>query len=373
MSTRRRRWLRIVIPFALWSVPAVALTAVSMRDGKHSFGDVFLREGVVWYYWALITPLILGMAERVPLERLKQFMGIAAHFGAALLAGAVCGVIGALGMKVAGPDPEMTRPINARFFLMAIVMWCCIGLVFYSMVVSIGFALVNQERLRVRELSASRLEAKLVEAQLGALRMQLHPHFLFNTLNTIAMFVRAGDAQTATRLLARLSELLRNLLDGGGAQEVPLRTELEYARRYLDIEGARFSDRLRVQVNVPEEVQEAFVPNLLLQPLLENAIQHGIAARASAGLIELKVVRANGKLHVQLRNEGPGLPANWSLESARGIGLRNTALRLHHLYAGDAQFKVQDCPSGVEVTVSMPYHTTPRTEAPSGNVASHDD
>jgi hypothetical protein len=368
----RRRWLRIVIPFALWSVPAAALTIVGTREGNRSFGNVFLREGMVWYYWALITPLILEMAERFPLERLKRFKGIAAHLGAALLAGALCGVIGALGVIAAGAElPRNASP--ARFLVVSIIMWSCIGLVFYSMVVSIGFALVNQERLRTRELAASRLEAKLVEAQLGALRMQLHPHFLFNTLNTIAMFVRAGDAPTATRLLARLSELLRNLLDGGSAQEVPLRTELEYAHRYLDIEGTRFSDRLHVHVNVPEEVQEAFVPNLLLQPLLENAIQHGIAARASAGLIELNVARANGRLNVQLRNEGPGLPPNWSLESARGIGLRNTALRLHHLYGADAQFNVQDCANGVEVTVSLPYHTTPRNEVMSASVASNDE
>jgi two-component system, LytTR family, sensor kinase len=247
---------------------------------------------------------------------------------------------------------------------MSIVLWCIIGTIFYSMTVSIGFALVNQERLRQRELAATKLEAKLVEAQLGALRMQLHPHFLFNTLNTIAMFMRAGDAQTSIRLLTRLSELLRSLLDGSGAQEVPLRTELEYARRYLDIEGTRFSDRLHVHVNVPDDVKDAFVPNLLLQPLLENAIQHGIAARASAGLIELNVVRANGRLNLQLRNEGPALPANWSLESARGIGLRNTALRLHHLYGGEAQFDVKDCVNGVEVAVSLPYRTSPRSEAP---------
>jgi two-component sensor histidine kinase len=367
----RRRWLRIAIPFALWSVPAIALTAVSMREGNRSFGNVFLREGLVWYYWALITPLILAMAERLPLERLKRFKGLAAHLGAALLAGAVCGLIGALGMIATGADlPGRASP--QRFLIVSIIMWCCIGLIFYSMVVSIGFALVNQERLRQRELAASKLEAKLVEAQLGALRMQLHPHFLFNTLNTIAMFMRAGDATTSIRLLARLSELLRNLLDGSGAQEVPLRTELEYARRYLDIEGARFSDRLHVHVNVPDDVQDAFVPNLLLQPLLENAIQHGIAARASAGLIELNVTRSNGRLSLQLRNEGPGLPDNWSLESARGIGLRNTALRLHHLYGGEAQFDVKDCVNGVEVAVSLPYHTTPRSETPSGTAVDNE-
>jgi LytS/YehU family sensor histidine kinase len=289
------------------------------------------------------------------------------HLGAALVAGVLAGVISGLATIAFAVKPPEVMP--GRIISSSIAGWCFIGLLFYSMTVVVGFALVNQERLRARELAASKLEARLVEAQLGALRMQLHPHFLFNTLNTIAMFMRAGDAPTSIRLLARLSELLRHLLDDGGAQEVPLRTELDYANRYLDIEGTRFSDRLRIDLAVPDELKEALVPNLLLQPLLENAIRHGIAARASAGAIELKVARSNGKLLVHLRNEGPGLPPGWSLEDARGIGLRNTALRLRHLYGTDAQFQVRDWTRGVEVDVSIPYHTTLK---PPGSAAQPD-
>jgi two-component system, LytTR family, sensor kinase len=277
----------------------------------------------------------------------------------ALLLGALDGLMTGLAAIAVGLDLGPRPIMPGKLLVTSVFAWSCAGLLFYSITVTVGFALDSQERLRVRDITASRLQARLVEAQLGALRMQLNPHFLFNTLNTIAMYVRAGDASTSIRLLARLSELLRHLLDDGGAQEVPLRTELEYAHRYLDIEGTRFSDRLRVHVNVAEDLKEALVPNLLLQPLIENAVKHGIAARASAGAIELNVVRNNGLLQLQLRNEGPALPPNWSLDSARGIGLRNTAMRLQHLYGADAQFDVRDWAHGVEVSVALPYHTAP--------------
>ncbi len=357
--TGRRRWLRRAVAFALWSVPALALTFFSYREAKTSFAHAFLSEALVWYYWALITPVILEIAEYFPLETVRSLRGFSVHLGSAIGLGMLAGILAGL---CAIAFPTEVRGTPEKILVNSIIGGTCIGLLFYSMVASVGFALVNQERLRARELAASKLEARLVEAQLGALRMQLHPHFLFNTLNTIAMFMRAGDAPTSIRLLARLSELLRHLLDDGGTPEVPLRTELEYANRYLDIEGTRFSDRLRVDLKVPDHLKDALVPNLLLQPLLENAIRHGIAARASAGTIELSVARSNGKLQVHLRNEGPNLPPNWSLESARGIGLRNTAMRLHHLYGNDAKFDVRDWPNGVEVNVALPYHTRPQAD-----------
>lgn len=183
-------------------------------------------------------------------------------------------------------------------------MWIPLGVIFYAALASVGLVLAYQQRLQERDVHAARLEAQLSEARLQELRNQLNPHFLFNTLNTVSMHVRDGDRQTSVRLLARLSELLRHVLDQGRAQEVPLRTEMEYVQRYLEIEGVRFSDRLRTHVNLPASVLDALVPSLLLQPLVENAVRHGIARQADAGRLELRAQRMDDRLRLEVLNTG---------------------------------------------------------------------
>ncbi|MGH7459757.1 MAG: sensor histidine kinase [Longimicrobiales bacterium] len=350
--------MRWGVPFLFWSVPAALITALGSLERNASFGSVFLREGLPWYYWALATPFILALARRYPLESLRTARGIAAHLGLALFAGMVYGLLTSL-INIAYPGTEASVRSTTQILITGTVFWMFFGLLFYTTVVCVGFALAYQERWRERELAASRLEARLVEAQLGALRMQLQPHFLFNSLNTVAMHVRDGDRTTAIRLLTRLSELLRHLLDGSNAQEVPLHVELEQVRRYLEIEGARFTDRLHFQLDLPAELADAFVPNLLLQPLVENAIRHGLAARASAGLIELTASQHDGQVAITLRNEGPRLPADWNIERTSGIGLRNTALRLQHLYGAASALRVSDWERGVRIDIALPYHTRP--------------
>jgi LytS/YehU family sensor histidine kinase len=196
--------------------------------------------------------------------------------------------------------------------------------------------------------------------------MQLQPHFLFNALNTVAMLVRQGDSQSAVRMLARLSELLRHILEEAGEQEASLEEELDLLTRYLEIEQVRFGDRLEVTVDLDEDARHALVPNLLLQPLAENAIRHGIARRAASGRIELSARREADRLILQLRNDGPDLPGGWSLDAGAGIGLRNTAARLRHLYGDAATLRlINSAEGGVEARVYIPYHTRPRVSAES--------
>jgi two-component system, LytTR family, sensor kinase len=354
----RRALLRWGLPFAFWSIPAALLTVIYVVEHRIGFGKAFLQGGVVWYYWALATPFVLMVARRYPLESLRTIKGFFVHLGAALATGGLYGLVYAVHSIALDTVPPTVTSLQ-HFVVMSVIFCMIFGGVFYTTIVSIGFALEYQERLRQREVAASQMEARLVEAQLNTLRMQIQPHFLFNTLNTIAMYVRDGDRATSVRLLTRLSELLRHLLDAGHAQEVPLQVELEQLRRYLEIEGSRFSDRLRVTVDVPTELQDAFVPNLVLQPLIENAIRHGVAAHAAAGAVQLTARRENGRLSLTLRNEGPPLPSGWSVSQASGIGLRNTVLRLQHLYGAQAELKIDNCDGGVCVEVQLPYRTTP--------------
>src|SRR6185436_7564987 len=187
-------------------------------------------------------------------------------------------------------------------------------------------------RYRERELAASQLQGQLAHAQLQALRMQLNPHFLFNALNSISMLVRGGRSGEAVRMLAGLGDLLRGVLEEERPNEVPLREELDFLTRYLAIEQIR-ADRLQVRMEVAPELMEARVPTLILQPLVENAIRHGISRSSAAGLVEIGARRENGSLLLSVRDDGPGLSAG---DGREGVGLTNTRARLARMY-GDAQ------------------------------------
>jgi ligand-binding sensor domain-containing protein len=212
------------------------------------------------------------------------------------------------------------------------------------------------KRDRDRELQASQLESKLTQAQLQILEMQLQPHFLFNTLNGIMVLIRE-DPETASLMIARLSEFLRLTLESAGAQEVTLRRELEFLDRYVQIERLRFGDRLTVEQDVPHELLDAMVPNLILQPLVENAIRHGVSKRRGQALISIGVTRDDGTLSIHVRDNGTGLPTRGSAELKEGVGLSNTRARLRHLYGQKQRFELNSPPDGgVSVLLSLPFH-----------------
>jgi two-component sensor histidine kinase len=349
-----RRLRRHLLIWAGWSVPAAFLAALSVVENpRYVDWKVIAASALPWYFWAFFTLSIVQHAKDHPPETMRRVRGVLRHLGVGVFLGALCGLMGAFAYLATGME---NRP-PAHLIITNVFFWCFFGLIFYSLITATGFVINGQKRLRERELLASQLEARLVEAQLHGLRMQLQPHFLFNTLNTIAMYVRDGDAATSIRVLTRLSELLRRVLDTSSAQEVPLSVELEQAMRYLEIETVRFSDRLKVTTNVPADVEQALVPNLSLQPLVENAIRHGIAKRGEAGAIKVEAKRRGDQLVLSVYNEGPLLPGDWQLGNTRGIGLSNTALRLHHLYGNLGRLSVTNANGGVVSEITLPYRT----------------
>jgi hypothetical protein len=357
-EARRGRRLRFILPVvAFWSIPGLLVSAMSLSErGNIGLLRAFLAFGMPWYFWALATPAILWFTRIFPIDTPARWRSLTAHTAIALLTGITFSVISISARLFSGaPGP----PATVLSVLREAGFWLPFELLFYGATASIGFALDYHRKLREREILASRMQARLVEAQLGALRMQLQPHFLFNALNTVAMLVRQGTSDTAVRMLARLGELLRQMLDDGGAQEVTLEEEVSLFARYLEIEQVRFGDRLDVSIDVDDEARGGFVPNLLLQPLAENAIRHGVAKQAFKSRIELRARREDGRIVVRLRNDGPSLPAGWTLSNA-GIGLRNTLARLKHLYGKEGTLRVIDAPEGgVEVIVLLPYHVVP--------------
>jgi two-component system, LytTR family, sensor kinase len=239
-------------------------------------------------------------------------------------------------------------------------------------VLSIQTAFRNYERFQERaraalrsELRASQLETQVAQARLSALKAQLQPHFLFNTLNAIVVLVRQQKGQQAEETLARFSDLLRAVLADMEAQEVTLARELEYLKLYLSIEELRFSDRLHFAIKVDPELLDAAVPHMGLQPLVENAVRHGIGTRTSAGIIEIDARRVVGPLgdhlHVSVRDDGPGFSAAGAhgVNSGMGLGLANTRARLKQLYGENAELRTEShADGGAVVTLVLPFRET---------------
>jgi len=248
------------------------------------------------------------------------------------------------------------RLLGVRFAVYLVVYWTIVG---------VGHALAYYRKYREREMLAIMLESRLAQTQLQMLKMQLQPHFLFNTLNAISALMHQ-DVELADQMLARLAQLLRATLESAGTQEVPLKQELEFVELYLEIEQARFGPRLVVHIDAEAETMDAGVPNLILQPLVENAIRHGIAPRPQTGHIEIRARRENGELRVEIMDDGPGLAGDSSVPQREGVGLTNTRARLRQLYGNAHQFTLANrAGGGLVVTVCVPFREIP-DEIPQG-------
>jgi LytS/YehU family sensor histidine kinase len=228
-------------------------------------------------------------------------------------------------------------------------------LVLYVAALGIGYALDSKERLARERMQSARLSEALSKAQLNALRRQIEPHFLFNALNSIAGLVRENRNEAAVKMIAGLSDFLRRVIEDNNRQEVPLSEEVEFLQKYLEIQKVRFADRLAVQLQVPSELLRSQVPSLILQPMVENAIKHGIAKRAHGGEIRISAFRSNGTLTLKVYNDGPSLSTDANTAGA-GVGISNVRTRLQSLYGDGFEMKLtNEGPHGVEASVSLPF------------------
>jgi sensor histidine kinase YesM len=232
------------------------------------------------------------------------------------------------------------------------------GLMSYGTFLLVSNVIEYYEQSQAGKLRASQLEAQLAQAQLLALKMQLHPHFLFNTLNSISA-LQMTDVEAANRMTARLGDFLRMTLDNVGAQEVTLRQEMEFLSCYLEIERIRFQDRMQLTMDIEPDALDVQMPNLILQPLLENSIKYTVLLRKGTGHIQIRARRTGGVLRVQVEDDGIGLqmPPNSNQVTRGGVGLSNTKERLRQLYGGSHSFALDHSPSGgVLVTMEIPIN-----------------
>jgi two-component system, LytTR family, sensor kinase len=311
-----------------------------------------------WYIWAAFSLLIVWLYRRFPLDREHWIRSLCVHLPASVLValGNLALAVSSLFILVIVPAGEHSLkwfPVYQRNLFLSVHWYVLV----YWAILGVCQGLDYYRKYREREKRATQLEAQLVQAQLQALKMQLHPHFLFNTLHSISALLHE-DAEAADRMIARLGEFLRLTLEDTGQQEVTLQKELEFLKCYLDIERIRFQDRLTVRYDIDPETLDALVPNLMWQPIVENAIRHGIAPRSGAGCIELRSKRLGPKLQLQVKDDGPGLrnePGSGG-DLNEGVGLANTRNRLRQLYGRNHWLGLcNGLDKGLVVTLEIPF------------------
>jgi two-component system, LytTR family, sensor kinase len=343
--TRARAW------FAVWGGwTALALffavsTSLTYRStGRPANWSLTITRALSeWWLWALLTPVVVALARRFPLHGDRRLRNAA--------------VLLAAGSAVATAKTLADRALFALltgFWMYFLASTLALQFVIYAVLVAAAHGVEYYQRSREQE----HLEARLAETRLQLLSMQIQPHFLFNTLNTIAELVHE-DPDTADTMIAGLSDLLRRALDLGTMQQIPLSAELELLARYLDIQKARFGDRLQVRISVEDAARRAAVPVLLLQPLVENAIRHGLAARMDAGRIDIEAKLANGTLALDVTDDGGDRGAEIPPGPER-VGLGNTRARLDALYGDACRLSLARVPGrGARVSIELPFRPIP--------------
>jgi two-component system LytT family sensor kinase len=355
------RWIGIAsIWFGFGLIDAFETVFVMRSEGMHhAWLILFAAVAFSWLPWIVATPLILRLSHKFPLVKPISLLTWLAHIFACAVTGIVSSAWASYLYFQFNPYLETTPSPYLRLWFGKLYSGLLSYVVLYAGILMLNYVLDSRARLAFRDAEAARLNEQLVKAQLDALRQQIEPHFLFNTLNSVAGLVREGRNDSAISMIAELSDLLRRMLDDSARQQVPLQEEMAFAQKYLDIQKMRFADRLQLSVDIPDELYPAQVPSLILQPMVENAIKHGIAKKAQGGTIRIAASRSNGMLTLSVCNDGPSLPAEWET-NLPGIGVSNVRTRLKTLY-GDAfvlNMRNQTA-GGVEVSVSLPFVVLP--------------
>src|SRR6185503_9765516 len=355
--TRHRWWLRWCFFFFVWTLLGVSFALSTYLGARQdnvqiSFKRILSGYLADFYLWGMLSPLIFFLARRFELRKHVP-RNVLLHLAASV-------VLSALVLSAASPLVWYLGYVNLTRNPTLAILWrnnafspyyFHQGLTIYWTTLVVAHALYYYRRLREKEAQTARLSTQLAQAQLQALKMQIHPHFLFNTLNSIAALLHQ-DIEAADRMIAKLGDFLRLTLKRSDAQLVEFDQELQFLKCYLDIEHIRFQDRLTVDMDIDPYALTATVPNLILQPIVENAVRHGVATQTHHGHIAIRAYRMNGRLIMKVEDNGPGLKTN---RNGAGIGLSNTRARLEQFYGDDFSFQIANSKeSGVTVTFDLP-------------------
>lgn len=371
-------WLGV----GLLSASQYYLAALS-AGAQVTWGRQLLRELPGWQAWSLLTPLVFAVAARFPLHKGRLLTNLPVHLVAAVACALAAIAAWVLSARLAVPNLRADYTFLEHFGISFRVRFNVAFLLYWTLV-AVHYGLASYRRLRDLEVGAARAEAavsrareeasrareELTSARLQALRSQLQPHFLFNTLHSIASYMET-DVITARRLVARLGGLLRSVLSSHNATEVSLAEELAFVDQYLEIERIRYGERLDVRYEVDRDAEDALVPPLVLQPLVENAVRHGISRLEAGGTVMIRAQRRDGWLLLEVRDSGPGVTPGGAGETRNGgregIGLANTRARLRHLYEDRQSMRIEPGEAGgTVVAITIPYREVDRSPGPDG-------
>ncbi len=356
------RWLRRIFGFCVWSLLGLSFALSSYLGARQdnlqiSWQRIFTGYLFDFLLWGALSPLIFSLSKRFELRKvfprnLLIHLALSVLFSFIVLSGAAL-LTWYIGYPNLARSPTLLALWRNNAFS---IYYFHQGLTIYWATVAVAHALHYYRGLREGEARTAQLAAQLAQAQLHALKMQIQPHFLFNTLNSIAALLHK-DVEAADKMIARLGDFLRLTLKASNAQAVHLEQELEFLKCYLEIQYLRFQDRLSVNFEIDPQTLPVLVPNLILQPIIENAVGHGVAGQTSTGQITVRALKKNGRLKVEVEDNGPGLKMNPN-GTASGIGLNNTRARLEQLYGDNYLFEIANsAPRGVIVTLEIPAET----------------
>jgi len=355
-------WRRAALLFGGWTLVSIIFAGISyaaaIGENNKEFGFVSaLRLNLIQFYvWAILAPFVFRFSRRFPIElRPLNVRNLLLYFPALISFAAIHQVIHLAVLWAITPRWRQKYPALIDCYRAYFAFGFYIDLIIALLMVIAVHALLYYQNFRASELAQSSLKTQLAHAQLKALKMQLQPHFLFNTLHSISSLV-LEEPQKANSMIARLGDFLRLTLENSNQQLINLKEETEFLRCYLEIEQVRFGERLTVAFQLEPQTLSARVPHLILQPVVENAIQHAIAPRATRGYINIEAKRLNNVLRLEVRDNGPGIPSNEISPGAEGVGLSNVRARLHQIYRSDFRFElVNGRDGGVTVVMEIPF------------------
>jgi two-component system LytT family sensor kinase len=365
---RATKWRNVLLYSAGWTLVAVIFATISFAasrsEGNRGFGFISALHFnlVLFFLWAGLSPLIFWFSRRFPIElRPLKTRNLLVHIPAIIVLAVGHQAIQLTTLWLLLARLRQLFPTLAACFRAYFGFGFYIDLIIATLIVIGVHALLYYQKFQASQLEQASLRAQLAQAQLRALKMQLHPHFLFNTLHSISSLV-LEDPPKANSMIARLGDFLRLTLDHSDQQLVTLREETEFVRCYLEIEQVRFGDRLTVEFKIDPATLSAEVPHLILQPVVENAIQHAIAPRAAPGRIEIAASQDNHSLRLEVRDTGPGLRSMGNRAEGQGLGLANVRARLERLYYRDFSLELTNGPAqGLAVILRIPFRSNEST------------
>jgi signal transduction histidine kinase len=351
-ATRKAGWkpaVRKLLPIAAWIIVGLVFTSqlhffAARAGGKMSWVDSLVWEIPRWLLWAFFAPFVTMLARKYPVHKENAAKRIALH----TFFGAVFSLIHLILFVLIFHAIRTWMGDHGKLydtFQFAFALDFHVGIAVYWLLFLLRQSRDSEQRI-------ARLHAELSQAQLQALKMQLHPHFLFNTLNSISSYLRK-DVEIADEMIGRLGDFLRLTLQNSGAQEIQLQQELNFLKQCLEIEQLRFQDRLHTDFDVAPDTLTALVPNLILQPIVENAVRHGVSAKSGTGMIKLIAKRQDAKLQITISDNGPGIQGQLN----QGIGITSTRNRLEQMYGAHGIFQITNQHEGGTIAIlEIPFH-----------------